>query len=255
MQKNNRNGECMRLLVGLASIVLLWPSVSQAAQEDDFLIDYIPILAATLNCEPQEYEACSTPRGCRNIDGFWQQGMCVAKSESFDNTALFDGRWFAVTSFSSGDFFNYLTFDVSSIESINTTADYFLRGTTHTSADFNDTNPNDAIVSFDSSNQDWFILDYWGRDIGSISSLELNRVSDTLFTGCEFFLNYPDLTYQDGVCNPVRMTRGGFFKQTQTNKVDASRPQLRVRPSPVEIGERNRLKGSSFRTHNRIELR
>lgn len=245
----------MKLLVGLVSILLLWPSVSKAALEDDFLIEYIPILAATLRCEPEQYQACSTPRGCRNIDGFWQQGLCVAKSLSFDNTASFGGRWFAVTSFSNGDFFNYLTFDASSIEPINTTADYFLRGSTHTSADFNDASPNDAIVSFDSGNQDWFILDYWGRDIGTISSIELNRISDDLFTGCEFYLNYPDLTYQDGVCNPVRMTRGGFFKQLNTNQVDRSVPRLLVRPESVTKGIRNHLKGSSFRPHKRIEQR
>ena len=115
--------------------------------------------------------------------------------------------------------------------------------------------PNDAIVSFDSANQDWFILDYWGRDIGTISSIELNRISDELFTGCEFYLNYPDLTYQDGVCNPVRMTRGGFFKQLNTNQVDRSVPRLLVRPESVTKGIRNHLKGSSFRPHKRIEQR
>ena len=209
-------------------VLLLFTLSSQASDDSDFLTSFVPSLVASLNCDAGEFEACPYPGGCRRINGLWEDGMCVAKSQERLNTELMAGKWFLVSSFANGDFFNYLQFDKYSTKLIPGSIDYFMNGKSHSTADFADLTPTDAVVSYDSSNADWFILDYWGLDINTISSIEINRVTNNLFTGCEFYLNYPDLTYKDGICNPVRMTRNRLFK---TDGLESQRAMSR--PSAI----------------------
>lgn len=232
----------------LLSVLLVGSSIAFAS-DDDFLLDLVPTIMATLSCEEGQYQTCVYPGGCRRINGLWDDGICVAKSESRLNTELMIGRWYTVTSFSSGDFFNYFEYRHNSLKPIPSSIDFYLDGASFDTDEFNPAQNNEAIISYDSVNQDWFILDYWGRDVGTISSLEVNRISDNLFTGCEYYLNYPDLTYQDGICNPVRMTREGFYKESTANAL-AGRPVANY--SKQTNSKRSALKiaaGVKFRPH------
>lgn len=229
--------------------VLLVCSVSASASDDDFLLNYIPALVASLSCEEGQFEACPYPGGCRRINGLWNDGMCMAKSEARLNTELMFGQWSAVSSFSNGDFFNYLEFKTNSLKPIPGSGDFYLAGYSFDTSALNPAQSNEAILSYDSNKQDWFILDYWGRDIGTISSIEINRVNNNLFTGCEFYLNFPDLTYQDGVCNPVRMTRGVAQKISSVN-ILSNRTLARVNKQfSNSSAAPTRVAGAKFRPH------
>ncbi len=235
--------------LSLFAFLLLF-TFSSYASDDDFLL-LVPTIIASLNCDADEYDTCRYPGGCRRINGLWENGMCSAKTISRLNTELMGGQWYLVSSFSNGDFFNYIEFRKSSINPIPRSNDYSILGSSHSTDAFADPNANDAIVSYDSSNDDWFILDYWGRDIGTISSIEIDRVSDNLFTGCEYYLSYPDLTYLDGVCNPVRMSRDGFFKRNAKSNVLSERVYRASKSSLAPM----KVPGSQFRSSSNQIIR
>jgi len=196
----------------LGVVILLSSTLVARAQEDDILT-YMPgILAAAReakSCQDGLFSNCTSRVGCRAINGLFRNGQCEAKPEARLFAEQLTGRWNAVTSLSNGDYFNYFSFNVSTLQSIRLSDDYALNGDSFTSSDFDDKNATFVVSSFDSANDDWFIMDYWGTDIGTISIIEMSQTSTNQFDGCEFFLNFPDLTFQDGVCNPIRLRRNG----------------------------------------------
>ena len=179
--------------------------------EADSIIDMIPAIVAATLCQPGN-NSCDTRSDCERRDGFWQNGQCIEKSQSFLNTEGMGGRWYLITDFPEGEFANYLVFNASSITPVAGTVDFYLQGAGHSNGLFNDIDPTDAVISYDSAQGDWFIFDYWGVDDGLISSIEVARISDSVFSGCEYFVDFPELTYVDGVCHPVRMTRQAMTK-------------------------------------------
>lgn len=216
----------MKKISGLFAAFLLAFSSASVAQQDDIL-DFMPaILAATISfqsCSDGVFADCDNKVGCRAIDGLFEDGVCEAKPVGRSLAEQFSGRWNAVTSFENGNFFNYFSFNLNSLLKIRGTSDYAIRGESFTDNAFNDPNLYPTIVSFDSTNQDWFILDYWGTDIGVISAIEIAQTSANQFDGCEFLLNFPDMTYKDNVCNPVRLRRVGSRRSLArlvTNIVD-----------------------------------
>jgi hypothetical protein len=216
----------MMLNIALASS----PSVAQS--DDNMLLFHIPALIAGFQCDEGQFQDCVTPGACRKIKGIWEDRVCTQKPENQLATEILAGKWNVTTSFSNGDFYNYLQFDKLKVSPIPRSADYFIEGESHSTDAYSDTDPNDAVGSYDSTNDDWFILDYWGLDVGTISSIEINKNSNNSFTGCEFMLNYPDLTYQDGVCNPVRLSRTALAKAkvSQANRISV-RPHARSKLS------------------------
>lgn len=186
--------------------VVVAGSLSPLRADDDLLL-YIPTMIAGLQfCEVGEFDQCKTSGGCAKINGNWASGNCTMKSSNQLDTEVLAGKWASITSFSDGDFFNYLQF-FKSAKPLSGSPDYYIEGASHSTSAYADPVPNNAVGSYDSSNNDWFILDFWGLGQGTISSIELNRSNNSLFIGCEFLVNYPDLTYQDGVCNPIRFAR------------------------------------------------
>ena len=225
----------MRTILGLLTVVgiLFHNSSSQAVGEDDLLL-LVPTIIAALQCDEGQFTRCRTRLSCEGINGNWADGVCSEKPENQLATELLKGKWSLVTSFHNGDFFNYINFADTNALPIRSSVDYFIEGTSHSTVAFSDAAPNYTVASYDSSNDDWFILDYWGLDQGTISSIEINRASDSFFTGCEFFLNYPDLTYQDGICNPVRMSKGAKAKiASNQNSRLSSRPTSRFKLTVV----------------------
>jgi len=202
----------MKNITGLFAALLLAFSSASIAQQDDILGFMPGILAAASavrSCSDGVYADCDNAIGCRAIDGLFEDDVCSAKPVGRALAEQFSGRWSAVTAFDNGSFFNYLSFDLRSLLKIRGTSDYALKGESFTDNAFDTGNPYPTVISFDSQNQDWFILDYWGTDIGIISSIEIAQTSVNQFDGCEFLLNFPDMTYKDNVCNPVRLRRIG----------------------------------------------
>jgi len=196
----------------LAAILLLSSALTAKAQEGDVLTFMPSILAAARearSCQDGVFANCTSRIGCRVINGLFENGQCEAKPEARLFAEQLTGRWNAVTSLSNGDYFNYFSFDIATLQSIRSSNDYALNGDSFISSSFSDQNATFVVSSFDSTNDDWFILDYWGTDIGTISIIEMSQTSSNQFDGCEFFVNFPDLTYQDGVCNPIRLRRNG----------------------------------------------
>jgi len=203
----------MKKINGLFATLFLAFSTISFAQQDSIL-DYMPgiITAATISvqsCSDGVFANCDNAIGCRAIDGLFENNVCEAKPLGRALAEQFAGRWSGVSSFDNGNFFNYFSFNLNSLLKIPGTSDYAINGESFTDSSFVGTNPYPTIVSFDSTNQDWFILDYWGTDIGVISSIEISQTSVNQFDGCEFLLNFPDMTYKDNVCNPVRLRRVG----------------------------------------------
>lgn len=191
--------------------VIFVGSVSPVRADDDLLLAVVALIAGLPPCEAGEFDQCKNRRTCNLINGNWGSDKCTMKSSNQLGTELLAGEWSLTTSLQNGDFFNYLQFEKSTVNTLGS-LDYYIEGFSHSSTAYSDLSPNYVVGSYDSSNDDWFILDFWGLDIGTISSIEVNRVSDSYFAGCEFFLNYPDLTYEDGICNPVRMQRSAVVE-------------------------------------------
>ncbi len=177
-------------------------SLPVLADPDDILL-FIPPIIASVQCDADDFSACQNPTGCRLINGVWASGVCTAKPANQLATEKLAGLWATTTTFSNGVFFNYLSFDAQTVARIANSADFLIEGRSHSSSSFSDASPNYIVGTYDSFNQDWFVLDYWGLDIGLISSFEVVESGTNGFVGCEFVLNYPDLTYRDGVCNPM----------------------------------------------------
>jgi len=232
-----------KLLLSLSCLIFISPPTY--ASDDDFLLNFIPSLVASLNCEVDQYETCKYPGGCRRINGNWEAGLCTEKTQSQLNTEFMSGIWYSLTTLNSGNFYNYFNFNKSSLKAFNGSNDFYLTGIAFDTDSFDQTNSNQAIVSYDSINQDWFILDYWGTDIGTISSIEIQQTSSNEFNGCEFYLNYPDLTYTDGICNPIILTRFRLFS------VSSSSHSLEERGSSTSNTPSNikRQSGTKFRPH------
>lgn len=204
---------------------LVFSNISIAQQEDvlDFMPAIVAAAVAVKSCSDGVFSNCDNAIGCRAIDGLFENGVCEAKPLGRSLAEQFSGRWSAVTSFDNGNFFNYFSFNVNALMKIPSSADYAINGESFSDDTFVGSNPYPTIVSFDGTNQDWFILDYWGTDIGVVSSIELAQTSENQFDGCEFLLNFPDMTYKDNVCNPVRLRRVGSrpsFLRAFTNSVD-----------------------------------
>jgi hypothetical protein len=226
--------------------IALASSLSGAQSDDDILFQ-IPTILAALQCDEGQFQDCGTPAACEKINGIWKNYVCTQKSENQLATEILAGQWNVTTSFTNGDFYNYLQFHKLKTSPIPGRPDYFIEGESHSTDEYTDSAPNDAVGSYDSSNDDWFILDYWGLDIGTISSIEINRNTNNSFTGCEFMLNFPDLTYRDGVCNPVRMSRTASAKEkvSQRNRVSV-RPHARSKLSGSVSTDRT--PGTKYRT-------
>lgn len=239
----------MRIGIGLLTIVsVMFHSSSSLAEDEDDLLLLMPPIIAALQCDEGQFTECGNLLGCNGINGIWKDQICSEKPENQLATELLVGKWSLVTSFVNGDFFNYIQFIERTVIPIRSSSDYLIEGVSHSTATYSDAVPNSVVGSYDSTNDDWFILDYWGLDIGTISSIEINRVSNGFFTGCEFYLNYPDLTYQDGVCNPVRMTKTASAKiATTQNKILPERPASRFKLS--DDGKPNRAPGSKVSDH------
>lgn len=200
------------LAIIIMSFSLQLPMQSAKAQEDD-IFQYLPaILAATIearSCDDGVFANCTSSLGCRHIDGVFEGGICMAKPEAHALAEQLSGQWKGLTSLDSGSFYNNLQFSLSSLASLNGNSAYSLSGESHKSANFDSTVPNPVVASYDSGQDDWYILDFWGTDIGEISILEVAQTRANQFDGCEFFLNYPDLSYKDGNCHRVRLQRSG----------------------------------------------
>jgi len=183
------------------------------AQEEDDLLNFLPaILAATIeakSCDDGVFATCSSRVGCRSIGGLFEQGMCLVKPEARALAEQLAGDWRSLTSLDSGTFYNYLDINLSSLASLNGNLAYSLSGNSRISEGPNNTVTNPIVASYDSAKGDWYILDFWGTDIGEISILEVAQTRANQFDGCEFILNYPDLTYKNGNCNRVRLQRSG----------------------------------------------
>ncbi len=204
---------------------LVFSNITLAQQDDilDFMPGVVAAAVAAKSCRNGVFSECDNAVGCRAIDGLFENGVCEAKPLGRSLAEQFTGRWRAVTSFDNGNFFNYFEFNLNSLLKIPSSADYAINGESFSNNTFSGSNSYPTIVSFDTTNQDWFILDYWGTDIGVISSIELAQTSVNQFDGCEFLLNFPDMTYRDNVCNPVRLRRVGSrpsFLRAFTNTVD-----------------------------------
>lgn len=225
-------------LFSLTAALLVAPSALFAGStESDSIIDMIPSIVASTLCQPGD-ASCETRAECERRDGFWQNGECIRKSPSFLNTEAMGGRWYLVTNFPEGEFDNYLVFDINSIAPVAGSTDFYLEGQGHSSTQFNDSEPTEAVISYDSAQGDWFILDYWGVEQGLISSIEVARISTSVFSGCEYFVDFPELTYVDGVCHPVRMTRQPMTKIGSSKK--GSRQSLFTREqSPVKKADKS----------------
>lgn len=222
--------------------------VSVAQTDDDFLLLVPAIIAGSLTCDTGQFAQCDSNVGCRKINGIWSNDVCSMKPANQLDTELLAGKWSATTSFIGGDFFNYLHFYKNTVKPVPSSQDYYIKGASHSTSAYSDAVPNYVVGSYDSSNGDWFILDYWGLDIGTISSIEINRISNSYFTGCEFYINYPDLTYQDGICNPIRMSKTASYKVgTSRNNTLSSRPTSRFKIS--EGGTPARTPGSKVNSN------
>ena len=199
------------MLISIAIAVLL--GISSISVANDDILDFLPAVLGGVNnarsCDDGVFANCTSPIGCRRNDGVFTEGICLAKPEARALAEQLAGRWRGLTSLSNGTFHNYLDIDLRSLASLGGDTAFSLSGTSHSSGSFNDSEPNPIVASYDSGNDDWYILDFWGTDIGEISILELAQTRENQFDGCEFTLNYPDLTYKDGVCNSVRLQRSG----------------------------------------------
>lgn len=244
MQNDPKWGKVVAVVLSCLCALSNRPAIA----DDDILATLPKILVAVLGCEEGNYTQCKFQAGCRRINGVWEElGTCEEKDASRVFTEFLDGYWETATSFDNGDFFNYFEFDDWQVKPIGDTPDYYIEGLSYSSPALNDVSPNQVVGSYDSTNQDWFILDYWGIDLGTISALELTFVSRYEFTGCEYYLNYPDLTYQDGICNPVRMTRFKvpYMATTRENSISAAQAETK----PGAYRKALVAPGSPFRTN------